>query len=191
MENRHESYTKMADTQTIQVGGKNLASPMIRIVATVIDFVVATIITTIVTLPFGVAGGIAAYQSVKVDDPQSFAALNAAQAGSSVIAGLLGLIVWALIFIVFPLYVWKGQTLGKKLLNIRIAKADGSEAEQMDILKRYSIPGGFTLVTMIPVISCIACVRPILAIVNTVMLFTDAKRQTVYDKVGETIVVEA
>ncbi len=40
------------------------------------------------------------------------------------LAGLLGLLFGAIYFFAIPMWVWKGQTLGKRLMNIRIIGED-------------------------------------------------------------------
>jgi len=142
-------------------------------------------------LPFGAASALTQALSLRSDDFSNFAALSAASTGTSFIAGLLSLVVWTIVFLVVPIYVWKGQTVGKKLLNIKIVKASGNQVDQLDILKRYSIPTGLNLVALIPVLGCVACVLPIITLVNLFMLFSDEKRQTIYDKVAETLVVDS
>lgn len=42
------------------------------------------------------------------------------------LAGLLGLVFGAIYFFVIPMWVWKGQTLGKRLMNIRIIGEDNN-----------------------------------------------------------------
>lgn len=42
-------------------------------------------------------------------------------------AGLLGLLFGAVYFYAVPLWIWEGQTLGKKLMGIRIAGEDGGQ----------------------------------------------------------------
>ena len=42
------------------------------------------------------------------------------------LAGLLGLVFGAIYFFVIPMWVWKGQTLGKRLMNLRIVGEDNN-----------------------------------------------------------------
>lgn len=167
----------------------NLASPWMRILATFIDFVVFFIVSAILTAPFGAASALTTLQSIKTDNPTDFSALTAASAGTSLLANILQLIIYVLLFVVIPVFVWKGQTLGKKLLKLTIVRVDGGHVVDMDIYKRYSIPTAARVIALVPVLGCLACLEPIVTLVNLVMLFVDEKRQTVYDKIAQTIVV--
>jgi uncharacterized RDD family membrane protein YckC len=168
----------------------NLATPVNRILATLVDTIIVVIVTTIVTLPFGAVSVLTTLQSFNTDNVRDLTALAGANQGSSFIAAFLGLAVWALAFLVVPIFVWKGQTIGKKLLKIKIADMNGMTASQELVLKRYSLYIGLNIAGIIPGLNFFAgCASPILALVNLVMLFTDEKRQTLLDKVGGTLVV--
>ena len=118
------------------------------------------------------------------------AVANLTSSFSFLIMSLIGFLVNVVGLIVIPMFLWKGQSVGKKLLKIKIVKATGEETENMDILKRYAIPFGLTILGVIPVINIlVCCVNPIVAITNLVLLFSDDKKQTLFDKVAETLVV--
>ena len=51
--------------------------------------------------------------------------LAAFESPYGLLAGILGILAGALYFYLIPLCVWKGQTLGKKLLGSRIARENG------------------------------------------------------------------
>jgi uncharacterized RDD family membrane protein YckC len=79
----------------------------------------------------------------------------------------------------------KGGTPGKLLLGLRVVDADrGSPVTFAQAIVRWAIPGVFGL---IPVLG--ALVVFVVFIVSFVFLFTDARRQTVSDKVAKTVVV--
>lgn len=166
-----------------------LASPVMRILATLVDVIITGVVTAVVTVPFGLASAFALPALTNLSDPSSLTALAANQ-GVNFISGILTLVVWVVFFVVLPIYVWKGQTIGKKLLKLRIVNSHGKPADQMDILKRYSIYLGAYVVDLIPGINCISfCAKVLLPFVNLVMLFTDEGRQTLLDKVGQTYVI--
>lgn len=178
--------------ETKKAHGAELATPGKRILATLIDAIIAGLVTFVVTLPFGAVSILTALSSSQAQTTTDWAALTAANQGTNFISGLLGVVVWVLVFLVVPIYVWNGQTLGKKILNLKIVREDGKATEAMDIVKRYSIYLVVNVLNIIPFIGAVsACVAIVLPVVNLVMLFTDERRQTVLDKVGQTLVVEA
>ena len=74
-----------------------------------------------------------------------------------------------------------GQTLGKKVLNIKIVTLAGRHADVPTLAKRY----GFSwLIPLIPVIG------PIINMVNILFIFTKSKR-CLHDHVGETKVINS
>ena len=167
----------------------NLASPVMRILATLVDGILTSIVGAVVVIPFGIASSLALPAASDLSNPASYSALVASQ-GVGIVGGILSLAVWAIFYLVFPIYVWKGQTIGKKLLKLRIVNAAGKPAEQMDVLKRYSIYIGTGILALIPFVGGLSgCVNFVVVLVNLVMLFTDEARQTLLDKVGQTYVV--
>lgn len=169
-----------------------LASPWSRIGATLIDNVISYVMFVIVSLPFGVANTLIQLGSSGNEDFSNLTDLQSlANVGTNLVAGLLSIVAWIVVFIVVPIYVWRGQTLGKKLLNIKIVKLSGEQVEQADILKRYSIPLVLNSFALVPFLCIFACVLPIIALVNLFMLFSDEKRQTLLDKIAGTLVVES
>ncbi|MBX2858435.1 MAG: RDD family protein [Cellvibrionaceae bacterium] len=74
-----------------------------------------------------------------------------------------------------------GQTLGKKLLNIKIVSVDGKKAELNHLLKRY---GFYFFIALFPVVG------PLLSLVNILFVFSKSKR-CLHDLVAGTHVVKA
>ena len=54
----------------------------------------------------------------------------------SYIAGIIAIIVCIFYYVIIPHYCWKGQTIAKKTLNIKIVKNDGTDVTFIDIFKR-------------------------------------------------------
>ena len=155
-------------------GAQNLAEPLMRIGARVIDYIIWAIVSIIVTLIF--AGSVLA---TGADDDVSFAA--------AFLAGIIGvgLITAYETFLVGS----RGQTLGKMALGIKVVRMDGSPPDMKDGFMRilpYTALG--VLGSIIPFVGLISF---IVVLVSLVFLFTDENRQTVWDKVAKTIVVPA
>ena len=75
-----------------------------------------------------------------------------------------------------------GQTLGKKILGIKIVRSDGSRAGlRRIVLLRYLVPG---------IIGAIPYVGFIFSLIDPLFIFGDEKR-CVHDLMADTIVVDA
>ncbi len=182
----------------------NLAAPEKRILAWIIDIIVYMIITIPTSIILNLLLGVGVSSLSLVTDTSSrmpnnpfntSALTNGLTSGTAVFAGMIvALIVAAMGFayyIYIPSKIWNGQTLGKKIVDIRIVRSTGSDADMNDILRRYSLPLGLSFLSSIPCMGILLkCAHFIVFIINVVMLFTDEKRQTLYDKVGNTMVVD-
>ncbi|HJR72748.1 MAG TPA: RDD family protein [Luteimonas sp.] len=101
--------------------------------------------------------------------------------GSEILLGALGLGVIA--FFAYQLYLLyaNGQTLGKKLLGIKIVRSDGSRAGFWRIvLLRYLLPG---------VIGAIPFVGFLFGLADPLFIFGEEKR-CIHDLFADTIVVD-
>ena len=75
-----------------------------------------------------------------------------------------------------------GQSVGKKVLGLRVVRTDGS---RVDFARLFFLRGGCAnLVNFIP------AVGPLLAMVDICMIFRDS-RQALHDQIADTIVVTA
>ena len=63
-------------------------------------------------------------QSGNTDVPES---LNQFAGNLGIIAGLIGIIIITIYYVIVPLKIRKGQTLGKSILGIKVVQNDGSE----------------------------------------------------------------
>jgi uncharacterized RDD family membrane protein YckC len=163
----------VSDASPVEPGAEpmadGLASPSLRVLARLIDwagwFLVSVAVTSFVF------GG--------VDD------VGEAGAGNF-LAALLTLA------IVVAYEVWftavKGGTLGKLALGLRVATAEG---------RRVPVGFGPAVLRVLPLLLQLLpgqvgpLVTLIIAAVSFVFLFTDPRRQTVWDKVARTVVVVA
>ena len=92
-------------------------------------------------------------------------------------------LVGVLVFVIIhgKLLISSGQTLGKKLLEIRIVKMDGGPVDMPALLKRY---GFYWFFPQIPIAG------PFINLVNILFIFSQSKR-CVHDLVGGTKVIKA
>jgi uncharacterized RDD family membrane protein YckC len=95
------------------------------------------------------------------------------------IAGL-GFLVWAAI--TWYLVHRNGQTMGKKLLGIRVVRTDGSRASVARIFWLRNVI--MTLISIIPIAGTLA------ALINVLLIFRES-RQCLHDQIAGTIVVKA
>ncbi len=145
----------------------DLAAPWRRIVALLVDGL-------IMGFPIGFIIGIwlATTQPESTEDvsiPAAFLLLNLA----AVVYQVVGVALW-------------GQTLGKKMLGIRVVSAqDLSQPGWWRAIRRWGL---YFVIGLIPIVGgIVACM--ILPLVGLVMLFVDQRRQAPHDKVADTIVV--
>ncbi len=57
----------------------------------------------------------------------------------AILAGILGIIFYIGYFVVLELFVYKGQTFGKRIMKIKVVKQDGSDVDFWTIIKREAI----------------------------------------------------
>jgi uncharacterized RDD family membrane protein YckC len=75
-----------------------------------------------------------------------------------------------------------GQTIGKRLLKIRIVRSQGAQADLSHLLVRRYLP--IWLVSVIPVVGAL------LVIVNVLFIFRES-RKCLHDDIADTIVIKA
>src|SRR5258708_3790641 len=106
--------------------------------------------------------------------------INLAKTGGWFYVGVLGALVVLAIDLV--LLARNGQTIGKKLLGIKVVRVDGSPVSLSRVfLLRYVFN---TFLTLIPVAGSIY------SLVDCLMIFSDSRR-TVHDRIADTIVINA
>ncbi|MBE1534119.1 RDD family protein [Actinomadura algeriensis] len=144
-----------------------LASRWARLAAGIIDLVVLSIISGLISLPFVDWGSV-------VDPEPGEYAYDGVQVWTNLIAIIVG-------FLYFWLMHAKwGQTLGKMLLRIRVVRADdGGPVVTSQAAARsafYSVLGG--------VCGCIG-------FIDVLWILWDPRRQALHDKIARTVVVKA
>lgn len=106
--------------------------------------------------------------------------VNLAKTGGWFYLGIAGSL--AVLAIDLVLLSRNGQTIGKKLLGIKVVRVDGSRVSLARVfLLRYVVN---TFLTLIPVVGSLY------SLVDCLMIFGEARR-TVHDRIADTIVIKA
>jgi uncharacterized RDD family membrane protein YckC len=150
-----------------------LASRLGRLGAVLID-------SAIVAVPMIVAAIAVPGFAQFATDAQSGAAPSGG--AFAAVLGVLGLGMIALAVYQLVLLYRSGQTVGKKIVGIRIVRPDGGRASFPRLLfLRYLVPG---LIGAIPLVGFL------FALVDALFIFAEDRR-TLHDKIADTIVVNA
>ncbi len=145
-----------------------LADPGKRIAARFIDLILWTVMMSAISAVsgFGMLG------------IRAGAAL-----GLSLLSGAIG--VAAVISYETLMVSSRGQTIGKAALGIRVVRVDGQPMERADAFKRIAL----FAVYAVPFLGMI--VAGVMGVTSMVMIFSDEKKQALWDKLAETIVIAA
>lgn len=99
-------------------------------------------------------------------------------------SSILSIVVYVALFVVIQGYllVKQGQTVGKKLLGLRIVRPDGQLPDAMRVIGlRYLL---FWVVLLVPFVGVIV------VLVDVLLIFRDS-RKCLHDNVADTIVIKA
>lgn len=144
----------------------NNADVINRVVAIIIDTIILWVVMAVITLPFGMQ----AMMMGTMTDP-----LVAAQmAGSAMLLALLGALVGLGYFVYFE--GTTGQTIGKKIVNVKVVRLDGKPMTYMDALIR----------TILRIID-----GQIAYVLGLIIVLVSEKRQRLGDMAAKTLVVKA
>ena len=106
--------------------------------------------------------------------------INLAKTGGWFYLGLLGALI--VLAIDLTLLARNGQTIGKKLLGIKVVRVDGSPVSLFRVFfLRYVCN---TFLTLIPLFGSLY------SLVDCLMIFSESRR-TVHDRIADTIVIKA
>jgi uncharacterized RDD family membrane protein YckC len=141
-----------------------LAGRGIRLGAYLLDSVIAS---ALIIVPFGLVGGFSPEL-----DPSGEPQLPP----GALVAGGLGFIVWAAFTIMYV--ARNGQSIAKKLLGIKVVRADGSKASLGRIFWIRNVLNG--------VLGFI----PFYGLIDALVIFSES-RQCIHDKIADTVVVVA
>jgi len=142
-----------------------------RLVAAILDGIV---LGMLVYLPLGIAFAVTSVMStpgVAVGRSGAMEALIA-----SVAVGCVGFVVWAWLTVKYVLR--NSQTIGKKMLNIKVVRTDGSPASFGRIFWLRNV------------VNMLLSAVPLYTIVDHLFIFGES-RQCLHDKLADTIVIKA
>lgn len=146
-----------------------LASPWIRLSAQIIDGVILLII--LMPMLF-FSGYIERTMNARQSGAGSFAMM-----GEQLLWTIASTVIYIALHWVF---LQKGQTIGKRLLSIRIVRKNGQPIRAGRIILYRFLP--------VQVVAQVPCVGAILALVDVLLIFR-AGRNTLHDDIADTMVV--
>ncbi|MDE6475299.1 MAG: RDD family protein [Erysipelotrichaceae bacterium] len=106
------------------------ASGLRRMIAYLIDYFIATIISSI---------PIVLIASTLLNTKDVGIKLKVLPFSWAIIAGILGILFYFAYFFICELKIYKGQTLGKRLVRLKVVKDDGSDVDIWTLIKREVI----------------------------------------------------
>jgi len=162
--------------------GVRLGSIGARIGAKAIDMVIVFMVNAVI----GFAGYAAFFAS---DDGFGSTFLDT---GTSLAAAfVIGLVTLAFDFLYNVVLVARaGGQPGKLMVGLRIVRADGAPLDVRTAFLRWSPAFALGVLSLVPVVSLLASLgRLVLLIVNLVLVCSDGRRQSVFDKVAGTYVI--
>ena len=150
--------------------GLELAGRGARLLAAILDSIIAGLMIYVPALIVAAAtGGLE-----QLDRPESevdFAAL-----GVPIFVGIMGFVAWA--WITLLLVARYGQTMAKRLLEIKVVRSDGSKASLGRIFWLRNVVNG------------LLGVIPLYSLIDPLFIFGE-RRQCIHDLIADTIVVKA
>lgn len=146
-----------------------------RLGAVILDGIMASIL---IYVPIGIGFGMSGAAMPPMTD--TMAVYMALLTGPGALFGLAGLLIWG--GVTAYLVHKNGQTLGKKILGIKVVRTDGSRASLGRIFWLRNVI--MVLLSMIPIAGMI------LSLVDSLLIFRES-RQCLHDQIAGTIVVKA
>jgi uncharacterized RDD family membrane protein YckC len=152
-----------------------LAGRGARLGAVILDGIIASLL---IYVPMGIGIGIQRASLPPITDTLAF--YTALFTGPGAIFSLVGFLIWAAInaYLVHR----HGQTIGKKILGIKVVRTDGSRASLGRIFWLRNVV--MVLLSVIPIAGMI------LSLVDALLIFRES-RQCLHDQIAGTIVVKA
>ncbi|RPI61301.1 MAG: RDD family protein [Lysobacterales bacterium] len=146
---------------------QELAGRLVRLLAFVLDGIIASVMIYLPAFVVGAATG---------SFEQSGNQLDADSLTLPIAVGVIGAIAWAWITIL--LVARHGQTMGKRLLEIRVVRSDGSQASLGRIFWLRNV------------VNALLGIIPLYSIIDALLIF-GVRRQCIHDLIADTIVVRA
>jgi uncharacterized RDD family membrane protein YckC len=153
--------------------GLVLAGRGMRLLAVIIDSIIAMIF---IYVPWLLSGDIQKGAAMAQANPNDPAAAYAMFFGVGGLLALIGFLVWCAI--TYVLVQRNGQTIAKKLLNMKVVRSDGSKASVARIFWLRNFVNG------------LLGIIPFYGLVDALFIFSE-RRQCLHDKIADTIVVNA
>lgn len=148
-----------------------------RIFARILDAIVLSILGGIIMM-LGVLGAV----GVNIEDNPGDKRINAAAAG--IVAAIIIFFAATFLYEVFCIALW-GQTIGKRLMHIKIVKAnDFSTPGWVPAIIRWLIPGAISIIPLLGGLIVFAA-----TLVSLAWLFSDPRFQTISDKAANTVAI--
>ena len=146
---------------------QELAGRLVRLLAAILDGIIASIMIYLPAFVVGAATGAFA---------QSGDQLGADALTLPIAVGVIGAVAWA--WITLLLVARHGQTMGKRLLEIRVVRSDGSQASLGRIFWLRNV------------VNALLGIIPLYSVIDVLLIF-GARRQCIHDLIADTIVVRA
>lgn len=169
-----------------------------RAVAFLIDWYISTLLAGIPILY------LYSVQSGSTEVPEALTQFDGAL---GIIAGLIGMAIITIYYVVIPLKYNKGQTLAKRFLGVKIVQNDGSQVTAKNIIKRevlgaMLIEAGlvssskylremFLILGMGYVYRTLAIVAMIIPFISILVMMFSKESKMIHDIIGGTKVVNA
>lgn len=152
--------------------GLVLAGRGMRLLAVIIDGIITMIF---VYVPLLLSGDLkeASARAMQTQDPM---AIYSGFVGAGGFMALIGFAIWCAI--TYVLVQRNGQTIAKKLLNIKVVRSDGSKASVGRIFWLRNV------------VNALLGIIPFYGLVDALFIFGE-RRQCLHDKIADTIVVNA
>ena len=111
----------------------------------------------------------------------------------ALIAGGLSLLFAMIYYVYIPVKVHKGQTYGKKFMDVKVVKLDGSDVDFKTMLKR-EVLGRFLLEASLVAVGNyiflpLKCVSSVLCIISILIALKTDSRRMIHDYVGKTKII--
>lgn len=174
----------------------HLGDPGIRIVAAIIDAVLVSLPTVVLILPISLfALFITPFHTSRLNAVELFWLGSSFPKDNfllSLIVGLLTLALQVIYHVVIPSKILNGQTFGMKFLNLKVVKENSTSVTFNTMFERYSLQILIDLLILLPTLgSVFSTINFLILVANLILLFSDTKHQTIFDKIAHTVVVEA
>lgn len=124
----------------------------------------------------------------------------------AIISGILAIFFVFIYYVIVPTFSHRGQTLGKKLLGIKVVAMDGSDVRLTTMIKReilgaMIIEGAMVcsgsyfrqliqLATNDKIYSTLGTIASVITIISVVMIYTTKEKRMIHDFIGGTKVIE-